>query len=55
MLDLPISDLMARGLLNEEEYFSFNDLQSLDSQLHRSLQQLKGLIHSNQTDSVEGI
>ena len=54
MLDLPISDLMSRGLLQEEEYFSFNDLQSLDSQLHRSLQQLKSLIHTNQTDSVEG-
>ena len=46
---------MARALLNEEEYFQFNDLQSLDSQLHRSLQQLKSFIHTNQTDSVEGI
>ena len=54
MLDLPISNLMARALLNEEEYFQFNDLQSLDSQLHRSLQQLKSFIHTNQTDSVEG-
>ena len=45
---------MARALLNEEEYFQFNDLQSLDSQLHRSLQQLKSFIHTNQTDSVEG-
>ena len=55
MLDLPISNLMARALLNEEDYFQFNDLQSLDSQLHRSLQQLKSFIHTNQTDSVEGI
>ena len=54
MIDLPISMLMSRVLLDEMDYFHFYDLQSLDSQLYRSLQQLKSFIHSNQTDSVEG-
>ena len=55
MLDLPISSLFCRAILGEQDYFQFNDLQSLDCQLHRSLQQLKTLIQSNQTDNVEGL
>ena len=54
MIDLPISMLMSRVLLDEADYFHFYDLQSLDKQLYRSLQQLKSFIHTNQTDSVEG-
>ena len=54
MIDLPISILMSRVLLDEADYFHFYDLQSLDQQLYRSLQQLKSFIHTNQTDSVEG-
>ena len=54
MIDLPISMLMSRVLLDEMDYFHFYDLQSLDSQLYRSLQQLKSFIYANQTDSVEG-
>ena len=54
MIDLPISMLMSRVLLDETDYFHFYDLQSLDQQLYRSLQQLKSFIHTNQTDSVEG-
>ena len=54
MIDMPISNLMSRVLLGETDYLHFYDLQSLDQQLHRSLQQLKSFIHTNQTDSVEG-
>ena len=54
MIDMPISNLMSRVLLGETDYLHFYDLQSLDQQLYRSLQQLKSFIHTNQTDSVEG-
>ena len=48
MLDLPLSDLMCRALLGEEETFTFRDLFQLDAQLARSLQQLHQFAADNQ-------
>ena len=53
MLDLPLSELMCRVLLSEEETFSFRDLFQLDSQLARSLQQLHSFAANDQADNVE--
>ena len=53
MLDLPLSDLMCRCLLGEEETFSFRDLFQLDAQLARSLQQLHTFAANDQADNVE--
>jgi len=53
MLDLPLSDLMCRVLLCEEDTFSFRDLFQLDAQLARSLQQLHTFAANDQADNVE--
>jgi hypothetical protein len=53
MLDLPLSNLMCRVLLNEDETFTFRDLFQLDSQLARSLQQLHQFAANDEADNVE--
>jgi len=53
LLDLPLSPLLCRYLLSEEETFKFRDLYELDAQLARSLQQLHTFSSNGEADSID--
>ncbi|CAG5104741.1 Oidioi.mRNA.OKI2018_I69.chr1.g1498.t1.cds [Oikopleura dioica] len=53
LLDLPLSPLLCRYLLSEEETLKFRDLYELDAQLARSLQQLQTFSSNGEVDSID--